>query len=86
MQTHETPTLLKTPPHCSAIWYSNCYVLEVSHHRIHAGRTTEKRDPTGWRYLQTPIKRSHFNLREHRSASKQTGRSRELENNDGQEI
>ena len=36
--------------------------------------------------LQTPIKRSHFNPQEYRSASKQTGRSRELENDDGKEI
>ncbi len=45
MQTHETPTSLKTPPHCycSAIWYSNCWVLEVNQNRIHAGRTSEKR-------------------------------------------
>lgn len=45
MQTPETPTSLKTPPHCFAIWYSNCYLLEVKQDRIQAGRTSQKRAP-----------------------------------------
>jgi hypothetical protein len=31
---HMKPTSLKTPPHCSAIWYSNCWVLEVNQNRV----------------------------------------------------
>jgi hypothetical protein len=38
------PTSLKTPPHGSAIWYSNCCVIEVNQNGIQAGRTSEKRD------------------------------------------
>ena len=47
MQTHETPTSLKTPLHCSAIWYSNCCVIEVNQNGIQAGRASEKRDFLG---------------------------------------
>ena len=45
VQTQETPTSSKARPHCSGIWYGNCYVLEVNQNRTHARRTSEKRAP-----------------------------------------
>ena len=40
-----SPRPLGTPPHCSAVWHSDCCMLEVNQNRIQAGRTSEKQAP-----------------------------------------
>ena len=61
MQTYETPTSLQTPPHCYAIWYSNCCVPEVDQNRqlwTYSGLGIETRDSAQYRYVGGQLQRA----------------------------